>query len=99
MDGGGGLPGVDLIGGGRRGRSFTLEGLDRKTEKSSFLHLLQKFESNPNTSTFFIFSLRVEAQGKFNITRLKPHHTFFTCPHETGRLMDDLLYWRDMKDK
>lgn len=34
MDGGGGLPGVDLIGGGRRGRSFTLEGLDRKTEKS-----------------------------------------------------------------
>lgn len=26
MDGGGGRPGVDLIGGGRRGRSFTLEG-------------------------------------------------------------------------
>lgn len=26
MDGGGGRPGVDLIGGGRRGRSFTLAG-------------------------------------------------------------------------
>ncbi len=30
--GGGGRPGVDLIGGGRRGRSFTLEGLERKAE-------------------------------------------------------------------
>lgn len=29
MAGGGGRPGVDLIGGGRRGRSFTLEGLER----------------------------------------------------------------------
>lgn len=30
MAGGGGRPGVALIGGGRRGRSFTLEGLERK---------------------------------------------------------------------
>lgn len=28
--GGGGLPGVDLIGGGRRGRSFTLDGLEKE---------------------------------------------------------------------
>lgn len=32
MAGGGGRPGMDLIGGGRRGRSFTLEGLERKME-------------------------------------------------------------------
>lgn len=30
MAGGGGRPGIDLIGGGRRGRSFTLEGLKVK---------------------------------------------------------------------
>lgn len=29
MDGGGGRPGLDLIGGGRRGRSFILAGLKR----------------------------------------------------------------------
>lgn len=29
-DGGGGRPGLDLIGGGRRGRSFILAGLERK---------------------------------------------------------------------
>lgn len=33
--GGGGRPGVDLIGGGRRGRSFILDGLKRKKEKKS----------------------------------------------------------------
>lgn len=30
MDGGGGRPGLDLIGGGRRGSSFTLAGLEWK---------------------------------------------------------------------
>lgn len=30
MAGGGGRPGVDLIGGGRRGRSFTPDGLERR---------------------------------------------------------------------
>lgn len=33
--GGGGCPGMDLIGGGRRGRSFILDGLERKTENKS----------------------------------------------------------------
>lgn len=37
MAGGGGRPGMDLIGGGRRGRSFTLEGLE-KMSKVNFIH-------------------------------------------------------------
>lgn len=35
-DGGGGRPGQDLMGGGRRGSSFISEGLKRKTEDLFF---------------------------------------------------------------
>lgn len=38
--GGGGRPGVDLIGGGRRGRSFILDGLKRKKVEKKSLNFL-----------------------------------------------------------
>lgn len=37
-DGGGGRPGQDLMGGGRRGRSFISEGLKRKSEDFNNSH-------------------------------------------------------------
>lgn len=43
--GGGGRPGVDLIGGGRRGRSFILDGLKRKkVEKKVLIFLIALYD-------------------------------------------------------
>lgn len=40
MAGGGGRPGVDLIGGGRRGRGFIFEGLKKKQPREQSLMTL-----------------------------------------------------------
>lgn len=38
-DGGGGRPGLDLIGGGRRGRSFILAGLEWEKKNWTYINL------------------------------------------------------------
>lgn len=50
MAGGGGRPGMDLIGGGRKGRGFTLEGLERNMDDETGEFINGDFNIKDNVS-------------------------------------------------